>query len=323
MPTWYGQAIRLSSTINLSREDWLQIRMRGIGSSDAAVAVGLSPYKSALSLWLEKTGRRESEDISDKPAVFWGTRLEALIAEVYAEQTGFTVRRVNYVLQHPEHYFMLANLDRVVRTPEGESGILEIKTAGFYSTEQWEESIPIAYQCQVLHQLAVTGHDWADIAVLIAGQDFRIYRIQSDPEKISTLIEREQEFWQNVEDDIQPLPDGSEDAGQSLSWLYQRDNGLMVDLSESMEANALFSALLQERDKKALAEAEESRLKQQLQSLLGEASGASLASGAISWKQAKDSIKLDTQKLQEDYPELIKPYQLPVPGSRRFLVQKH
>ena len=100
MPTWYGQAIRLASTINLSREAWLQIRMRGIGSSDAAVAVGLSPYKSALSLWLEKTGRRESEDISDKPAVFWGTRLEALIADVYAEQTGsLLLRHTGYLFR--------------------------------------------------------------------------------------------------------------------------------------------------------------------------------------------------------------------------------
>ena len=51
----YGQAIRLASTVGLSREEWLDIRQQGIGSSDAAVAVGLSPYKSALSLWLEKT----------------------------------------------------------------------------------------------------------------------------------------------------------------------------------------------------------------------------------------------------------------------------
>ena len=71
----YGQAIRLASTVGLSREAWLDIRQRGIGSSDAAVAVGLSPYKSALSLWLEKTGRKQPEDLSSKEAVLWGTVL--------------------------------------------------------------------------------------------------------------------------------------------------------------------------------------------------------------------------------------------------------
>lgn len=68
----YGQAIRLASTVGLSREEWLDIRQQGIGSSDAAVAVGLSPYKSALSLWLEKTGRKQPEDLSSKEAVLWG-----------------------------------------------------------------------------------------------------------------------------------------------------------------------------------------------------------------------------------------------------------
>lgn len=49
----YGQALRLASTTQLTREQWLAIRKLGIGSSDAAVAVGLSPYKCPLSLWLE------------------------------------------------------------------------------------------------------------------------------------------------------------------------------------------------------------------------------------------------------------------------------
>ena len=50
-------ALRLVSTKELPREDWLQIRKQGIGSSDAAAAVGLNPYKSQLELWMEKTGR--------------------------------------------------------------------------------------------------------------------------------------------------------------------------------------------------------------------------------------------------------------------------
>ena len=117
----YGQAIRLASTVGLSREEWLDIRQQGIGSSDAAVAVGLSPYKSALSLWLEKTGRKQPEDLSAKEAVLWGTVLEPVLASVYAERTGRKVRRVNAVLQHPEYPYLLANLDReVIGLPERE-----------------------------------------------------------------------------------------------------------------------------------------------------------------------------------------------------------
>ena len=50
-------ALRLVATKQLLREDWLAVRKKGIGSSDAAAAVGLNPYKSQLELWMEKTGR--------------------------------------------------------------------------------------------------------------------------------------------------------------------------------------------------------------------------------------------------------------------------
>ena len=76
MKTRYHHAVRLASTGSLSREEWLQIRLQGIGSSDAAVAIGLSPYKSPLSLWLEKTQRKAPDDLSQKEAVVWGTVLE-------------------------------------------------------------------------------------------------------------------------------------------------------------------------------------------------------------------------------------------------------
>ena len=88
MKTRYHHAIRLASTSTLSREAWLQIRQQGIGSSDAAVAIGLSPYKSPLSLWLEKTHRKAPDDLSEKEAVIWGTVLEPVLASVYAERTG-------------------------------------------------------------------------------------------------------------------------------------------------------------------------------------------------------------------------------------------
>ena len=122
----------------------------GIGSSDAAAAIGLSQYKSPLTLWLEKTNRKQPDDLSEKQAVFWGTVLEPVLATVYAKQTGLKVRKVNAVLQDPDHPFMLANLDReVVGHPDG-LGVLEIKTASYFSAPQWEDGIPVAYQCQVL-----------------------------------------------------------------------------------------------------------------------------------------------------------------------------
>ena len=319
--TKYGQARRLASTTELTREQWLDIRQLGIGSSDAAVAVGLSPYKSQLTLWLEKTARKAPEDISLKEAVLWGVELEPVLAQVYAKRTGYKVRRVNAVLQHPEHTFMLANLDReVVGHPDG-PGILEIKTASSHSAPQWEEGVPVAYQCQVLHQLAVTGHAWAEVAVLIGGQDFRIYRIERDEEKIRDLTEREAQFWQMVALDQQPAPDGSDDAGTALAWLFPRDDGETVDLSDSPEFNQLFGELLHLREHKEEVELRESQIKQRLQATLGEATAGLFADGKITWKRSKDRLAPDLDRLGQDHPDLLSHYVKPVPGSRRFTIQ--
>lgn len=312
-----SNVIRLVSTQGLSQDQWLAVRRGGIGSSDAAAAVGLSPYKSPLALWLEKTQRKPADDLRHSEAVFWGSTLEAIIANVYADRTGNKVRRVNAVLQHPDHAFMLANLDRAV----GSEGILEVKTAGGHSAQFWEAGIPEHYQCQVLHQLAVSGKAWGDVAVLIGGQDFRIYRVERNDDQIADLIEREATFWKMVEEDIQPEADGSVSSGNALAWLYPRDMGETLDCTEAPELNTLFDQLVHARQEREGLEQQEALLRQRIQSSMGEASSANFTGGKVSWKRSKDSSSVDTKRLLAEYPELVSRYSQTVPGSRRFLIQ--
>ncbi len=310
-------AVRLVSTKAMSREEWLQWRNRGIGSSDAPVAVGVSRYKSPLELWLEKTGKKEPDDLSSKDAVFWGTTLEPIVAQVYAERTCKKVRRVNAVLQHPDYPFMLANLDRIV---EG-GGILEIKTAGLRSQGQWEEGVPLAYQIQVLHQLAVTGKAWADVAVLIGGQEFRIYRIEREETRITQLLELEKAFWTHVERDTPPEADGSASSNRALSLLYPQNSTTLVDYSEKPEMNALFKSLIEARQHSKLAEQQEALLEQRIKEAIGDAEGALFSQGKALWKCSKPSRTLDTKRLAQEQADLIAPYWTEKPGTRRFTVQ--
>ena len=85
-------ALRLVGTKQLPREDWLAVRKQGIGSSDAAAAVGLNPYKSQLELWMEKTGRDTSlpklDPHDEESPAYWGNILEPIVATHYSKRSG-------------------------------------------------------------------------------------------------------------------------------------------------------------------------------------------------------------------------------------------
>lgn len=318
-------ALRLVETKALPREEWLAVRQHGIGSSDAAAAVGLNPYKSPLELWLEKTGRGDRlppVDANDEESpLYWGTILEPIVAAHYTRRTGRRVRRINAVLQHPapELAWMLANIDREV-TGAPEVQILECKTAGIHGARLWKEGVPEYVQLQVLHQLAVTGKQAADVAVLIGGQHLEIHRIERDERLIARLIELERQFWHYVTSDTPPPADGSESAERALRCLYPEDKGQSLDFRDDRNLSATFADLLAVRQAIAEHEKLEAQLKQTLQQAMGEATRADFETGSVSWKKAKDSVRLDTARLLADHPQFATDYALSTPGSRRFLV---
>ncbi|KGK27594.1 YqaJ viral recombinase family protein [Pseudomonas plecoglossicida] len=318
-------ALRLVSTKELPREGWLQIRKQGIGSSDAAAAVGLSPYKSQLELWLEKTGRDAGlpkvDPHDEESPMYWGNILEPIVAWHYSKRTKHRVRRINAVLQHPdpELPWMLANIDREVIGAD-DVQILECKTAGINGARLWKEGVPEYIQLQVMHQLAVTGKQAADVAVLLGGQTLEVHRIERDEQLIARLIELERKFWQYVETDTAPPADGTPSAESALRCLYPEDNGQVVDFSGHAELSAAFIELRAVRQSIAGKEKREAELKQMLQQAMGDASRAEFTGGYVSWRKAKDSVGLDVAHLLQDKPYLQAKYPLLKHGARRFLV---
>lgn len=315
--------LRLVSTKDLNREDWLDVRKRGIGSSDSSAAIGLNPYKSQLELWLEKTNRdqglaKPNQD-DDSTPVFWGVVLEPVVASQYQRRTGNKVRKVNAVLQHPEIPWMLANIDREV-IGSAEVQILECKTAGINGARLWRDGVPKYVEVQVMHQLAVTGKQAADVAVLLGGQQLEVYRIERDEVLIQHLIELERQFWHYVETDTPPPADGSESADMALRLLYPEDTGVVIDLSQDQSLNETYTELKQVRQSLSDLNTRESVLKQRLQESMGAASKAVFADGSITWKKAKDGTAVDMEALFKAHPDLKTQYQISKPGSRRFLV---
>ncbi len=319
-------ALRLVKTKHLPREDWLAVRKRGIGSSDAAAAVGLNPYKSQLELWLEKTGRDDNlpkiDPHDETSPTYWGNLLEPIVAAHYTRRTGNKVRRINAVLQHPHPslLWMLANIDREV-IGSNEVQILECKTAGINGARLWRDGVPEYVQLQVQHQLAVTGKTTADVAVLLGGQELEIHRIHRDEALIARLIPLEQRFWHYVETDTPPPADGSESADLALRCLYPQDSGETLDFSQDRQLSATFADLVNVRQSLAELEQQEALFKQTLQQAIGDASKASFETGSVTWKKARDSVVLDTPRLLKEQPTLLQQYATSKTGSRRFLVQ--
>ena len=318
-------ALKLVRTQDLSRDEWLTVRRQGIGSSDAAAAVGLNPYKSQLQLWMEKTGRDGALPVvdpnDDQSPMYWGTLLEPIVAAHYTRRSGHRVRRVNAVLQHPEHSWMLANIDREV-VGASDVQILECKTAGIHGARLWRDGVPEYVQLQVMHQLAVTGKQAADVAVLLGGQELQVFRIERDDTLIAQLVVLEQQFWGYVERDQQPPADGSASAELALRCLYPRDSGTTLDFSTDLEMSGVFSDLLAVREVITTQTALESQLKQRIQQRMGEATRAVFEIGEVSWKRSKDGTSLDTTQLLKEHPEMAQTYAVTKPGSRRFLVQQ-
>ena len=201
--------ILVSNIDDLSYAEWLQVRQSGIGGSDAAPALGLSPWKSPLELWEEKA-MGKTQPRQENESMIWGKLLEPIIREEYSRRTGLKVSPLRSMLQAPQMPWMLANVDAIIEDPQKGTGVLEIKTTGAFRAGEWsEDRCPDMYALQVAHYLAVTGLDYAVLCVFIGGNELRWVTVQRDDELITSLVDLERIFWERVLTKTPPPVDGS------------------------------------------------------------------------------------------------------------------
>ena len=196
-----------------------ELRKLYIGGTDIAALLRMHPYRKKYRVWLEKTGRMDPDNLDDNEAVFWGNVLEDIIAARYSEVSGNNVRNVNRTLVHPKYDFLRGHIDRKL---EGKNAGLEVKTVGLRSAylwgDQYTDEIPLHYELQVLHYMAITGYDYFDIAALFFGQEMRIYHVErkNNLERIKELEETAREFWEkHVLTDIPPVPESTEETSMA------------------------------------------------------------------------------------------------------------
>lgn len=286
-----------------NRQNWLDMRNKGIGGSDAGVIMGSSPWKSRYQLWLEKTGQVQPEDLSEKEAVYWGTVLEQAVADRFVELTGKAVRRSG-MMQNTEHPWMLANVDRLI---VGESAGLECKTTNAFSSKEWEDDqLPDSYYWQCQHYMMATGLSSWYIAVLIGGQKFDYKEIPRNEEDIQALFGAESEFWnQNVLEHIMPDVDGSDSTTAAIKSQYPNGGETApFDLpDEAEEIISLYDGLKQQKEEITKAMQEQQN---KLCLMLGDNEIGLIGDRKVTWKHQKGRVTVDSKKLRSEYPDIYK-----------------
>jgi predicted phage-related endonuclease len=274
---------------------------------------------------MEKTGK-EIKQLDSLPLRF-GSFAEEFVASEYSRSTGFELLHDESIHIHPEHSFMSAHIDRfVLDNGSTASRILECKTANPFTliaSSEWGEvgsdEVPMSYLCQCIWYMAITNLDRVDLAVLFGNSDFRIYEITRDKELEKMVIQKAAIFWQeHVLKDIAP-PAMSEQDCHTLFGKGDSTKSTEAKV-ETLELTKRLQLLNSEIE---VREEEISSIKQSIMNQMQEAETLTYQGKVLAtWKAPKPSFRLDSKRLELEYPEIANNYKVQVQNSRRLVVKQ-
>ena len=314
----------------LARDAWLESRRAGIGGSDIAAILGLSPWGNALSVWLDKKGLSSPKE--ETVQMKMGHRLEPVIADMYSEATGNELAMAGLMV-HPDFPFIIGTPDRLNVTHPNAG--LEIKTANvFRGISGWgdpgTDEIPENYLLQCVWYMAVANRDIWDVAVLIGGADFRIYKIHRDKDLENALIERAADWWKKyIIGNEEPPIDGSVAAAEYLTRRFSHNVEPLKIATQ--EVDDILVKMLASRLAIGQLEGQLATYENQVKLFIGDAAGVESTGFRATWKNSKDSEKTDWEALAlkminhlpaKDREWVLDKYTTLNPGSRRFLFTK-
>lgn len=219
------------------REEWLELRRTGIGSSDCSAVLGLGKYGSPFSVWADKTGKSRPDDETE--AMMWGTLLEPVIRAELARRLGVDIVECP-TLRSLERPWQLYNPDGVILA---KNALVEIKNASAWLASDWSDGeVPDHAELQIQHGCAVTGADGAYVAGLIGGNRMRWEYVPRDDELIATINAAEQHLWDTyVVPDVAPPIDGSDSTAEAIAarWPRRYDTVEVAEDASAVEAEVV------------------------------------------------------------------------------------
>jgi len=314
-------------TAETGREAWLAARRKGIGASEIAAVLGISPWESPFSLYWRKVNGWDYEPSAEME---WGTRLEPAIAAKYADAHPDVYVETGQLAVSGYGSWMLATPDRLIgpacQHPSGNmyqnhccdcmntgmagppEAVLELKTA--HSADGWGEpdtaEIPVYYRAQVQWQMLVLGVQYAELAVLIGGSDYREYRVRRDDKDIAVMVEHGRRFMARIEaGDPPPL----DDHHATVTTLKRLHPDLTDDAPAEVPAD-LAAGVRRARHMKALSEALCDRYEARLRDAMGSARRAVSGGVAVASRSIYDvaeSMRRGYTVDKLNYPRSPKP----------------
>ena len=175
----------------------LQVKERRafIGGSDAGDIVS----GDWLRLWRIKTGRAESEDLSDILAVMMGHATEDFNRFWFEKQTGHKVHRVGELARHPTAPYLACNLDGVVTRADGRPASFQAKHVG-----KSGDQLVLRYTAQCTHEALCIGADWWVMSAFIGNSRWEMTAQEVDPFFAADYLRKCEQFWGFVERDEEP-----------------------------------------------------------------------------------------------------------------------
>lgn len=203
----------MSTAVITSEHDaaWHAARRLGLGASEVPMVLGESPYGDARKVYLLKKGLIEPDPETEVMEL--GTLLEPAIGELYRRRTGFALVGQQERVHHPVDTWLFATVD--ARRAEGDRRHVEKKTTGLFTDARKQlgrigsDEIPYPWELQCQTQMYCLETDICDVAVLIAGQDFRIYTVRRNDRLLAVILPLLRDFWGQVERN--ELPESSGD----------------------------------------------------------------------------------------------------------------
>lgn len=332
----------LTPTADLPREEWLAYRRQGIGGSDAAAVLGISPFRTGVDLYYDKLGQPVEDDEQNWVAKEVGTLLEDLVARIFAKKTGLEVCPMPVMFQHAEHPWMLADVDRLVNLPDGNTAILECKTTNYNARDKWEYDgkpiVPQYYEAQGRHYMAVMNLSRVYFCCLYGNSEDEIIirSIDRDLKYEAELIALEEHFWVNHVNAKIPPPYIEDDGALILESLRRCLGPSYKDMPPAAFTEAQSENVrryVELRDQKGVLNAdvkkldkEMERLKAQIVTDMAGSWSAAYEDGSGSYtvtmkpSQRLSILKDDLLRLKDAHPDIFDQY-VSLTESRTFNVK--